>query len=619
MAIDREATLKNAEKFLRVGRLDAAIAEYARVVEDQPKDWNTANALGDLYVRAAQPDKAAGLYRRIAEHLLAEGFYPKAAALFKKVLKITPDDEQAQLRLAEISARQGLMADAKAYYTAIASRRRERGDTAGADEIVVRLGTLDPSDLDARLAAAQAAERGGDAVGASKGYRQLYDAFLEQGREDDALAALRECVRCDPDARDSGILLPLTTLELREGRLDTARGMVAELLASPEAGRAAVVGLGWKLADQHPDAAALCIETAADALIAAGELGDGAALLQEFTTRVPGQLPMLLRLVEVCVDGGLDARMYEAQAQLADAYLAVGKAAEARVIAEDLVGREPNNAAHLGRLRRALETLNVEDIEAVIAACADPRSREIAEGFDDLGFEDIPSEAPPVAGQPGGDAEEPPAVAAARSVAIEHVPVIEPDEPPPPPEPTPAAGARPRSGTDPSMVEIDLTAALGDLERQVGIPEPALPKPPDLEDGFAEIGGEPGSDQDSGEHFELARTYLEMNMPQEAVSSLEMAARSPRYRFAAASMLAQIYRDTSDLPHAIEWLERAAMGPAPGADEGRALMYDLGDLLETVGETARALAVFLELEASSPGYRDIGERVIRLSKGETEG
>ena len=92
MAIDREDTLKKAEKLLRQGRLDAAIAEYVRVVEEQPRDWNTANTLGDLYVRAGQADKALAQYHRIADHLMREGFYPKAAALYKKILKIRPDD-----------------------------------------------------------------------------------------------------------------------------------------------------------------------------------------------------------------------------------------------------------------------------------------------------------------------------------------------------------------------------------------------------------------------------------------------------------------------------------------------------------------------------------------------
>ena len=83
---------------------------------------------------------------------------------------------------------------------------------------------------------------------------------------------------------------------------------------------------------------------------------------------MPNQIPALLKLVEVCVDGGLEATMYEAQAQLADAYLGVGQAAEARVIAEDLVAREPWERAHIERFRRALMMLKVSDPDSLIAA-----------------------------------------------------------------------------------------------------------------------------------------------------------------------------------------------------------------------------------------------------------
>nr|MDP9324166.1 tetratricopeptide repeat protein [Acidobacteriota bacterium] len=106
MALDREDTLKKADKLVRQGRLDAAIAEYLRVVEDQPRDWNTANTLGDLYVRAKQADMAVAQYARIAEHFFHDGFYPKAAALYKKILKLSPDHEHSQLQLADLSAKQ---------------------------------------------------------------------------------------------------------------------------------------------------------------------------------------------------------------------------------------------------------------------------------------------------------------------------------------------------------------------------------------------------------------------------------------------------------------------------------------------------------------------------------
>src|SRR5215218_3503742 len=155
LASDRAESVKKAEKLLRQGKLDLAIAEYVRMVDEQPRDWNTRNTLGDLYVRASKPDQAVAQYQQIADHLFTEGFFPKAAALYKKILKIKPDEESVQLHLGEISARQGLLADAKAYFLAVATKRKARGDRAGGDEIVVRLGSLDPGDFDARVLAAK--------------------------------------------------------------------------------------------------------------------------------------------------------------------------------------------------------------------------------------------------------------------------------------------------------------------------------------------------------------------------------------------------------------------------------------------------------------------------------
>jgi len=98
VAIDRPLALRNAEKLLRQGKLDAAIAEYLRVVEDQPQDWNTANVLGDLYMRSGQSDKAVEQFVRIADSLSHEGFRSKAAAVYKKIIKIRPDDDHAWLQ-----------------------------------------------------------------------------------------------------------------------------------------------------------------------------------------------------------------------------------------------------------------------------------------------------------------------------------------------------------------------------------------------------------------------------------------------------------------------------------------------------------------------------------------
>ena len=84
-------------------------------------------------------------------------------------------------------------------------------------------------------------------------------------------------------------------------------------------------------------------------------------------------------------------------------------------------------------------------------------------------------------------------------------------------------------------------------------------------------------------------------------------------------MLGRLYLQRQDPAKAVEWLERAAEAPAPTADGGRELLYDLGATLESIGEVSRALAVFMELQADAGDYRDVGARVDHLARVQTGG
>ncbi len=141
-----------------------------------------------------------------------------------------------------------------------------------------------------------------------------------------------------------------------------------------------------------------------------------------------------------------------------------------------------------------------------------------------------------------------------------------------------------------------------------------------LDQAFARIRTDAETDSDfSAQHMTLARTYLEIGMLDEAIASLQTAVRSPRQRFEAAAALGRVYQRRGEHAQAIDWLERAAEAPAPTPDEGRELLYDLGVLLDGAGETSRALAVFLELQADAGDYRDVPARIDRLARVQTGG
>ncbi len=689
MAIDRDTTLRKAEKFLRQGRLDAAIAEYARIVEDYPRDWKTVTLLGDLHVRAGHVESACAQYARIAEHLAGEGFLSKAAAVYKKIVKIKPDDENALIKSAAIFEEQGLVADARLALSNLLERRRRRGDKRGTTEIVARLGRLDGGDLGSRLSGARAALELGDTADAIARFKDVAAAFIEKGKADEGRAALAEAARLDPtdtetraalwqvyidagaidEAREfastaahfkalavelaargredealatlarvlesepgdietrarlarsyvargdldraraclkgesigdvAELQLVAIEIELRTGRLDQARSLMQALVASDPARRDDLVLLGCGLSDANPAAAFQCVDAATDAAVGDADWPAAASALHEFVTRVPNHIPALMKLVEIRVDGGLEATMYSAQAQLADAYLAADQPAEARVIAEDPVAREPWERSNIERFRRALSMMGEADPDAVIAERLSGDSPFTSTDLGlDLEFDDSTQKAADEA-----PVEEVVLVAdeaedEAPDSTLEILPVEEAIDLAAPP-------------ADEAGFEIDLSDALGDLSEAASAASaesgaPLAPEP-DLEavfEGFRSEQGDAGA-----QHFSLATTYEEMGMAEQSMKELELAARSPKYRFEASARLGRAARQAGRLHEAVEWFERAAEAPASDVASGRALLYDLGLTLAEAGEAVRALAVFLELHADVPGFRDVAAQV----------
>lgn len=573
MAIDRVALLRNAEKLLRQGKLDQAIADYRRIVDDQPRDWNTANVLGDLYFRAGKTDKAVEQYTRIADSLSVDGFYSKASALYKKILKIRPHDEYVLLQAAEIAAGQELFVDARSYLHNVAELRRARGDMAGVAAITIRLGGLDPSDYDARLAAARAQVAVGDVDGAAGSFKQLAAELIEMEQFEPALVALREAARLAP----GDVAVKATLARLLGDRTD---------------------------AESADEVARLATELADDA-VARHDWTTAARVLQQAAQRAPSNIPLLLRLVDVSVDGGLDDIATSAQTQLADAYLAAGSALEARFIAEDLVTRHPDDTAHVDRLRQALTMLGEADPDAVIAGRLN--------GLEAIAMDVHESAA---ADERRASAESGLAATEPAETRHEESPVQSSDRIENEPEAAPileSSDLRDSVGVK-KPAEIDLSVVLADIR-----PAPVTPltAAKNLDDVFADLRQEATrriATNNPDQEMAAGLAFYHAGQLDFAIPRLEAASRVPAHRFAASAALGRLFLERGDTWHAIEWLERAAEVTPPMPADGHRLLYELADALEGVGEVARALAICLELRAEAGDYQDVAERVERLAK-----
>jgi len=640
VAIDRDDALRKAEKLLRQGRLDGAISEYEHVVEAYPEDVATASALGDLYGRAGKSGQAVAQFMRLGDHFLKEGVHAKAAASYRKVLKLDAQHEGALLQLVEACARQGQLADAKTHLQTAIDKRKGRNDQDGAETLIIRLAELDPNDFEARLQAASIRIRTGKVVTAD--LLALARELDSRQRVGEAEALLEEVVKRDPGAsevslrlakaalgrdevarakrflpdtsttKDPELLLTGGKILLKLDNLDAARDHLVRFLAAAPKAVEEVATLGDHLAS--PNARYAIVDLLVDHAAASGDFGKAARRLQGFLEKAPRHLGALLRLVEVCVDGDLDAALTAAQQELAEAYLEGGEAEKARVIAEDLLLRNPRSSAHSDRLRRVLVTLGEKDPDAVIA--------ERLSMLDEDAF--------------GADEEAPAAAQAA-------VPTLAVADIAPPPASVAVAGPTDAVSAAMSGITADTLAGLPEMEQGEEVVEfeasdsgdwndtPAVvepePEPVVSGDGngqldavFSSMRGKAMQDSalPPGDHaarnFRVGQTYAAAAMLKEAAEAFEKAARDPRYRFRSAQSLGRLYRKHGMVNEAVEWLEVASEAPAPKIDEHRSALYELADALETTGEHTRALAVLLDLVAEQSDYRDARARIERLSR-----
>ena len=98
------------------------------------------------------------------------------------------------------------------------------------------------------------------------------------------------------------------------------------------------------------------------------------------------------------------------------------------------------------------------------------------------------------------------------------------------------------------------------------------------------------------------------------IAQLQAAAETPALQFQAAAQLGRWFLQKGQFDRGVEWLERACGVPAPVREHGLAARYDLADALERAGQPDRALACWSDLEFDAASYRDVAERLARLTR-----
>src|SRR4051812_10911963 len=188
-----------ARKFVDKGQIDKAVKEYLRIVHEDPKDVRVWLKIGDLYAKKGSKQEAIETYLKVARFYGEQGFFLKAVAVYKQILKLDPRLVDVILKLAELYRQLGLMSDAMQHFESVAAHFHREGNTKEALATVKKLVDLDPENIATRIKLAELYSKERLIDDAATEFSVACEQLRRQGRQDDFLKVAERLLWHKPD------------------------------------------------------------------------------------------------------------------------------------------------------------------------------------------------------------------------------------------------------------------------------------------------------------------------------------------------------------------------------------------------------------------------------------
>lgn len=191
------------------GQWTEAVVLYRQLLEDSPGeevDIALWNRVGDLHLRIGETERAVEAYERAVASYADSGLFNNAIALCRKILRLVPGRGAVYLKLGQISAAAGFLADARQNFLEYAQRMKRAGNLDASFDALKEFADLSPDDTEVRKLLADqllANDRKDQAV---EQLRVLMGAHIQHG-DPAAAEAIREQIRAvAPDADDTPLM-----------------------------------------------------------------------------------------------------------------------------------------------------------------------------------------------------------------------------------------------------------------------------------------------------------------------------------------------------------------------------------------------------------------------------
>lgn len=195
----KEKYLVAAQKFIERGQYDKALGEFARVVEEDPKDTRTWLKMAELHAKRGANSEATEIYLRMGDLYSEQGFAQKAVAVYKNVLKLSPGTLSAHLKLGALFKQLGLIQDAVQQLELAAGALQRNQKLVDGVATLRQAMEIQPDNVVLRVKLAEAASQAGLTDEAVREFARAADQLKAQGRVDESLRVVERLLFHQPD------------------------------------------------------------------------------------------------------------------------------------------------------------------------------------------------------------------------------------------------------------------------------------------------------------------------------------------------------------------------------------------------------------------------------------
>lgn len=386
MASDISKHLDRAKRFLEKNRVEDAIEAYLAVIDEAPQHQEATQALGDLYARMEQPDRAAVYYGMLFDLLVEPRDEIKALAIYNRFLRSGPVQQPPEriARYAFLQQKQNRFDEAIEQYTKAAEMFTDAGRAEDALFCWERTAQLAPDNLPRQLRLAEAAERIGKNALAARAFLRAGQLASASGGKAEALQFLGRAYKLAPQERSVALLYADATLRsgdaaqaaallepfaaterdanfldtfadalMSSGQLDRARGVLEGLLREKNEGSTRLFELAdlYVASGQDPKAVEVLL-TLKRRMFADKRQNDFATQMDSVGAKHPQSQPVLEFWAALHNELNRESQYFEILIKLFDAYLNGGNAGKASETLEKLVDIDAYDYRNQERLER---------------------------------------------------------------------------------------------------------------------------------------------------------------------------------------------------------------------------------------------------------------------------